>query len=133
MAAFFGALGTYRNTFGTTLNAQMQADVFNARTRNYPTALEAALDGPNIQTSVYMRLVDGVNKHLPTFHRYLSLRKKMMGVSELHYYDLYAPLVASVDLTYPIEQGAEAHPRGAEAARIGLPQRHQALVQRTMD
>ena len=54
-----------------------------------------------------MRLVDGVNKHLPTFHRYLSLRKKMMGVSELHYYDLYAPLVASVDLTYPIEQGQE--------------------------
>ena len=107
MAAFFGALGTYRNTFGTTLNAQMQADVFNARTRNYPTALAAALDGPNIPTSVYMRLVDGVNKHLPTFHRYLSLRKKMMGVSELHYYDLYAPLVASVDLTYPIEQGQE--------------------------
>ena len=107
MAAFFGALGTYRNTFGTTLNAQMQADVFNARTRKYPTALEAALDGPNIPTSVYTRLVDGVNKHLPTFHRYLSLRKKMMGVSELHYYDLYAPLVASVDLTYPIEQGQE--------------------------
>ena len=107
MTAFFGALGSYRNTFGSTLNAQMQSDVFNARTRKYSTALEAALDGPNIPTSVYMRLVDGVNKHLPTFHRYLSLRKKMMGVPELHYYDLYAPLVASVDLTYPIEQGQE--------------------------
>ena len=81
MAAFFGALGTYRGTFGTTLNAQMQSNIFYARARNYPTALEAALDGPNIPTSVYTRLVDGVNKHLPTFHRYLKLRKKMMGVS----------------------------------------------------
>jgi oligoendopeptidase F len=107
MAAFFGALGKYRGTFGATLNAQIQSDVFNARTRKYSTALEGALDGPNIPTTVYMRLVDGVNKHLPTFHRYLSLRKKMMGVSELHYYDLYAPLVASADLNYPIEQGQE--------------------------
>ena len=73
-----------------------------------PTTLEAALDGPNIPTSVYTRLVDGVNKHLPTFHRYLKLRQKMMGVSELHYYDLYAPLVASVDLTYTPEE-AQKH------------------------
>ena len=108
MSAFFGALGSYRNTFGSTLNAQVQTSVFNARTRNYATALESALDGPNIPTSVYKRLVDGVNKHLPTFHRYLSLRKKMMGLSELHYYDLYAPLVASVDLTYSIEE-AQKH------------------------
>jgi oligoendopeptidase F len=46
---------------------------------------------------VYSRLVDSVNKALPTFHRYLALRKKMLGVDQLHYYDLYAPLVASVD------------------------------------
>jgi oligoendopeptidase F len=104
MAAFFGALGAYRGTFGTTLNSQIQSDVFYARSRKYQTALEAALDGPNIPTAVYMRLIDGVNKHLPTFHRYLSLRKKMMGLDELHYYDLYAPLVASVDLTYSIEE-----------------------------
>ena len=79
-----------------------------ARARDYQTVLEAALDGPNIPTSVYTRLVDGVNKHLPTFHRYLNLRKKMMGVSELHYYDLYAPLVASADLNYTPEE-AQKH------------------------
>ncbi len=78
----------------------MQSDIFYARARKYKTALEAALDGPNVPTSVYMRLIDGVNQHLPTFHRYLKLRKRMMKLPELHYYDLYAPLVASVDLTY---------------------------------
>ncbi len=108
MAAFFGALGSFRGTFGSTLNSQIQSDIFVARARDYETVLEGALDGPNIPTSVYTRLVDGVNKHLPTFHRYLNLRKKMMGVSELHYYDLYAPLVASADLNYTPEE-AEKH------------------------
>ena len=123
MAAFFGALGAYRGTFGTTFNSQMQSDVFYARSRKYQTALEAALDGPNIPTAVYMRLIDGVNKHLPTFHRYLALRKKMMGLDELHYYDLYAPLVASVDLTYSIEQAEKQilgafKPLGADYAGV---------------
>ena len=63
------------------------------KARNYKSALERSLDAANIPTSVYMRLIDGVNRGLPTFHRYLNLRKRMMGVSELHYYDLYAPLV----------------------------------------
>jgi len=108
MSAFFGALGTFRGTFGATLNSQIQTDIFVARARDYPTSLAAALDGPNIPTSVYTRLVDGVNRHLPTFHRYLNLRKKMMGVSELHYYDLYAPLVASADLNYTPEE-AQKH------------------------
>jgi oligoendopeptidase F len=123
MAAFFGALGKYRATFGSTFNSQVQADVFLARARDYPSALDAALDGPNIPVSVYSRLVDGVNKHLPTFHRYLALRKKMMGVSELHYYDLYAPLVASVDTSYTPEQAqkhvlAALQPLGPEYAGV---------------
>ena len=108
MSAFFGALGKFRGTFGATLNSQIQADVFVARARDYKTTLDAALDASNIPTAVYMRLVEGVNRHLPTFHRYLKLRQKMMGLSELHYYDLYAPLVASVDLTYTPED-AQRH------------------------
>ncbi len=51
-----------------------------------------------------MKLVEGVNRNLPTFQRYLKIRKRMMGLKELHYYDLYAPLVSSVDLSYPVEQ-----------------------------
>ena len=108
MSAFFGALGNFRGTFGATMNGQVQRDVFYAKTRNYNTALEGALDAANIPTSVYMRLIDGVNKGLPTFHRYLNLRKRMLGVDQLHYYDLYAPLVASVDLSYTADD-AQTH------------------------
>ena len=72
MSAFFGSLGKFRGTFGSTLNGQVQSDIFYARARKYNSALEAALDGPNIPTSVYTRLIDGVNRHLPTFHRYLQ-------------------------------------------------------------
>jgi oligoendopeptidase F len=108
MSSFFGSLGAFRATFGSTLNGEVQSDVFYAKARNYKNALERALDAANIPTTVYMRLIDGVNRGLPTFHRYLNLRKKMMGVSELHYYDLYAPLVASVDLTYTVDE-AEKH------------------------
>jgi oligoendopeptidase F len=104
MAAFFGALGAYSGTYGSLLNAKMQGAAFYARSHRYGSVLEASLDGPNIPTSVYMRLIEGVNKNLPTFHRYLKLRKRMMGVQELHYYDLYAPLVQSVELKYTVEE-----------------------------
>jgi len=108
MSAFFGALGSFRGTFGSTLNGEVQQHLFYAKARNYKSSLESALDAANIPTSVYMRLIEGVNKGLPTFHRYLSLRKKMMGVDQLHYYDLYAPLVASVDLNYTADE-AQKH------------------------
>jgi oligoendopeptidase F len=108
MTAFFGALGSFRGTFGATLNGEVQRDLFYAKTRSYKSSLESALDAANIPTSVYMRLIDGVNKGLPTFHRYLTLRKRMMGVDQLHYYDLYAPLVASVDLNYTADE-AQKH------------------------
>jgi oligoendopeptidase F len=108
MSAFFQALGGFGRTYGTTMNANVQKNLFYAKARKYPTTLDMALNAANIPRSVYMRLVDGVNRHLPTFHRYLALRKKMLGVSELHYYDLYAPLVSSVELRYTPEE-SETH------------------------
>ena len=108
MSAFFGALGAFGRTFGTTMNANVQKSMFYAKARKYGSTLEAALDRPNIPVSVYMRLIEGVHGHLPTFHRYLRLRKRMMGIAgDLHYYDLYAPLVASVNLRYTPEQAQE--------------------------
>ena len=109
MSAFFQAMRTFSRTFGTTMNANIQQELLFAKARKYPTTLELSLDGPNIPTSVYTRLIDGVNKNIATFHRYLRLRKRMMNVTDqLHYYDLYAPLVASVNLKYTPEE-AQKH------------------------
>ena len=127
MSSFFGSLGGFSRTFGTTINSEVQKVLFYARARKYGSNLEASLDPANIPVSVYTRLVAGVNKHLPTFHRYLKLRKRMMGLSDdLHYYDLYAPLVASVDLRYTPEE-AQQH---VLAAFAPLGSDYQAVVQR---
>jgi oligoendopeptidase F len=107
MSSFFTTLGDYRRSFGEMLNANVQKDLFYTKARKYGSSLEAALNENNIPISVYKSLVDGVNASLPAFQRYLKLRKRMMGVSELHYYDLYAPLVASVQLDYPIEKAQQ--------------------------
>jgi oligoendopeptidase F len=123
MSSFFEALGRFSRTFGTTMNSEVQKVLFFSKTRKYGSALESVLDGPNIPVSVYTRLVDGVNRALPSFHRYLNLRKRMMGLKELHYYDLYAPLVSSVDLDFTPEE-AQRHvlaalaPLGPEYAAV---------------
>ena len=104
MQAFFEALGSFRATFGSMMDTNIQGDLFYAHARNYDTCLQAALDGPNIPVSVYAKLLEGVDRNLPTFHRYLKLRKRMLGLPDLHYYDLYAPLVKSVDTKYTPEE-----------------------------
>ena len=124
MSSFFTSLGGFSRTFGTTINSEIQKVLFYARARKYQTNLEATLDPAHIPVSVYTRLVAGVNRHLPTFHRYLKLRKRMMGITDdLHYYDLYAPLVSSVDLRYTPEEAqqhvlAAVEPLGPEYQKI---------------
>jgi oligoendopeptidase F len=129
MSAFFSALGGFSRTYGTTMNASVQRSLFYAKARKYPTTLEMALDSANIPVPVYMRLIEGVNASLPSFHRYLKLRQRMMGVDQLHYYDLYAPLVASVDLTYSPEE-AQKHVLAA-VARLGPD--YAAVVERAFE
>jgi oligoendopeptidase F len=103
MEAFFSSLGGYQRTLGATLNTGVQSALFETKARRYEDTLSRALDGPNVPRSVYNELVEGVNRHLTAFHRYLKLRKRILGVDELHYYDLYAPLVADVPLDYTVE------------------------------
>ncbi len=101
---FFGAYKQFERTFGTDLYSQLKKDLFYKTVRKYNSCLEAALTPNNIPTSVYMNLIESVNENLPTLHRYLKLRKKMLGVKELHYYDMYAPLVPKVDLNYSVDE-----------------------------
>src|SRR5690606_36289216 len=92
---------------GSTLYGNLNSALFYAKARNYNSTLEAALDAGNIPTDVYHNLGKNVNSNLETFHRYLNLRKRMMGVDQLHYYDLYARLVDKVDLSYTVEESVD--------------------------
>jgi oligoendopeptidase F len=103
-AAFMGKLNDFRRTYGTQLNAEVKKDLFYKNARRYGSCLESALDGNNIPTRVYYSLIENVNKNLGTFHRYLRLRQRILGLDQLHYYDLYAPLLANVDLKYTYEE-----------------------------
>lgn len=105
--AFMGKLTGFERTFGTQLYGNLKKDVFYSRVRNYNNTLESALDDDHIPEEVYHNLISNVHKNLPTFHRYLRLRKQMMGLDKLHYYDLYAPLVKDVDLKYSVEEAQD--------------------------
>ncbi|MED0677179.1 oligoendopeptidase F [Aneurinibacillus thermoaerophilus] len=105
--AFKAMYDTYRkqkNTLAATLNASVKKDVFYARIRKYPSALAAALDSDNIPVEVYTNLIQAVRDNLPAMHRYVSLRKKLLGVDELHMYDLYVPMVKEVKMNIPYEE-----------------------------
>lgn len=97
---FFGALKGFERTFGTTLDAQVKGHLFTARNRKFGGPLESALFRSNVPTSVYTQLLADVHRNLPTLHRYLKLRQKMLGLGQLRYQDLYVPLVGKVDLTF---------------------------------
>lgn len=105
--AFWTTYSGFTRTLGTSLNAQVQAHVFNARTRRFGSSLEASLFSDNIPTKAYTQLLSDLHANLPTLHRYLNLRRKMMGLDKLGYEDLYAPIVGSYDRTFSPEE-AEA-------------------------
>lgn len=102
--SYFGRLNEYRRTFGTQLYAEVKKDMFYMKAQKYNSCLESALDGSNIPVDVYRNLIKNVNDNLATFHRYLNLRKRLIGVDQLHYYDLYVPMVSAVDLQYSLEE-----------------------------
>lgn len=106
-SSYFGAHSQFRRTFGTQLYAEVKKNMFFARARNYDSCLGRALNGGNIPDAVYRGLIGSVRKHLPTFHRYLDLRRRILGVDTLHYYDLYAPIHPDADMHFTIEEAYE--------------------------
>lgn len=109
-AAFEAMYFTYeqwKNTLATTYTAAVKKTLFFAKTRKYPSSLEAALDVDNVRPEVYHNLIEAVHESLPLFYRYMRLRKQMLGVDELHMYDIYVPLVKDLDMEIPPEKAVE--------------------------
>jgi oligoendopeptidase F len=102
--AFWNNWENYKATYGEMLYGTVKTDVFYSRARNYDSALEASLYPNNIPVKVYTSLVENVNRNLPAFHRYLGIKKRMLGVDTLKYSDLYAPVVKDIDLKYTYDE-----------------------------
>ena len=105
--AYWNNYAKFKASFGEMLYGNVKADMFRAKARNYGSSLEAALYPSNIPVEIYHSLVDNVNKSLPAFHRYLNLKKRMMGVDTLKYLDLYAPAVKDVELRYSYDDASK--------------------------
>lgn len=105
--AVYDTYGKFKNTFASTLGGQVKKDNFNARVRNYSSARAAALAANNIPESVYDNLVNTIDNNLNLLHRYVKLRKKVLGVNELHMYDLYAPLIKDVKMEVTYDEARE--------------------------
>ena len=97
----YHTFGKFKNTAAGLLNAQNKQLKFYADARKYDSVLEAALDGTNVPVDVYTNLIDVVHQNFDKMHRYVRLRKKLLGVEELHFYDIYTPLVQNVDTKIP--------------------------------
>ncbi|MDY3225053.1 MAG: oligoendopeptidase F, partial [Candidatus Faecousia sp.] len=103
----YDGFGDFRNTAAAVLNGQNKQLKFFADARKYGSALEASLDANNVPVSVYENLIAAVHEKLPAMHRYVRLRKKLLGVDELHFYDIYTPLVPDVNRHIPFEQAKQ--------------------------
>lgn len=90
---FWARWKEYEDSLGATLNSEVQANIFQAKSRNYKSVLEWQLSQENLPVEVYRTLVEQVNENLPTLHRYFKLRGRILGVDQMQYYDVYPPLV----------------------------------------
>ena len=101
---FWGRIREYQGTFGEQLNANIKKDIFFARARKYKSSLHSSLNENNIPVDVYHSLIANVKNNLNAFKRYLNIKRRMLNVKRLEYYDIYAPVVAEVDLEYNFEE-----------------------------
>jgi oligoendopeptidase F len=105
--ALYSVYGKYRNTLAATYRANVKQEIFYAKARRYGSTLEAALDGSHIPVAVYDQLIDAVHHTFPLMHRYVKLRKKLLGVDELHMYDLYVPMTEEAGQQISFAQAKE--------------------------
>ena len=131
-AAFQGlysSYGSYRNTVAATLSGSVKKDVFYAKVRKYPSALNEALFADAVDETLYNGLIKAVRDNLDAFWDYLKLRKEVLGVDELHFYDVYTPLVGDADRKIPFEEGFEL----VKKALAPLGEEYISLLQKAKD
>lgn len=121
--ALYDTYGRYRNTLAATLGSNVKKDIFFSRVRKYPSSLEASLDDDNVPVSVYNGLIDAIHRNMELMYRYVRLRKRMLGLDELHMYDLYVPLVPDLKVKMSYEDAVAKvleglHPLGDEYRSI---------------
>ena len=102
--AMYGVYGEWRNTLAAMYRANVKQEAFLAKAHKYTSDLEAALDGSHIPVKVYEQLIEAVHESMPLMYRYMKLRKKLLGVEELHMYDLYVPVIEQDHSEIPFEQ-----------------------------
>src|SRR5205814_3599580 len=94
---YYAQYDAHQQTMAASLNGSVQRDVYYAKARNYPSALEAALFGDRVPASVYDSLIEAVHRRLPGVYRYYDLRKRKMKLKEIHHYDTYVPILAELE------------------------------------
>lgn len=105
--SLYGVYENFRNTSAAVLSSQVKCLTFRARARNYENTLQAALDGNEVPVEVYKQLIEAVHENMHYMYKYVRLRKKLLGVDELHAYDLYAPIVSDIEVKIPFEQAKQ--------------------------
>lgn len=106
-ASLYSVYGQFRNTAAALLSAQVKQLKFYADARKYDSTLQASLDGNYVPTEVYTNLISAVHENMAPMYRYVDLRRKLLGVDELHMYDLYTPIVSDVDINIPYEEAKQ--------------------------
>lgn len=121
--ALYGTIDGFKNTAAAILSSQVKQLQFFSDARKYDDPMQASLDCTNVPTSVYLNLIEAVHQNLDKMHRYVRLRKKLLGVDELHLYDVYTPLLSGVDRKIPFAEAKQTvydalAPMGEEYRKI---------------
>ena len=103
----YSRFGEFRNTSAAILTSQVKSLQFFSSSRKYASSLEAALAENEIPVEVYNNLIDAVHQNFPAFYKYVDLRKRVMGLDELHFWDVYTPLVDDVDMKFTYEEACD--------------------------
>lgn len=105
--ALYSTYKGFKNTFAASLNGDLKKNIFNANVRNYNSSREASLDSNNVPVTVYDNLINSIHNNLDSMYKYMEIRKRALGLEELHMYDLYTPIVKDVDFNIPFDDGVE--------------------------